>query len=165
MYGHCLVKLNTTHALLTGGYSSSGGYLSSSYLYSEHSGFVKQADMTHARRYHGCALHSDGLVFVTGGYGSSGGMKTTEYFSLSTLTWLPGPDLPVSKYAGKMLAVDGKTFFIGGARNKKIFQLESLAELSTTAWRRWVEVGELHTERYHFDVVKMDEEDCKKWNN
>ena len=121
--------------------------------------------MTHARRYHGCALHSDGLVFVTGGYGSSGGMKTTEYFSLSTLTWLPGPDLPVSKYAGKMLAVDGKTFFIGGYKNKKIFQLESLAELSTAAWWKWVEVGELDTEKYLFDVVKMDEEDCKKWNN
>ena len=164
MYGHCLVKLNTTHALLTGGYSSSSGHLSSSYLYSEHSGFVKQADMTHARISHGCALHSDGLVFVTGGYDGSL-VKTTEYFSLSSLTWLPGPDLPVSTYGGKMLAVDGKTFFIGGNKNKKIFQLESLAELSTAAWWKWVEVGELHTEKRYFDVVKMDEEDCKKWNN
>ena len=109
--------------------------------------------MTHARHHHGCALHSDGLVFVTGGSAGSGGMKTTEYFSLSSLSWLPGPDLPVSTYGGKMLAVDGKTFFIGGNKNKKIFQLESLAELSTAAWWRWVEVGELDTERAHFDVV------------
>jgi hypothetical protein len=159
---HCLVKLNTTHVFLTGGLTGSG-YSAASYIFSSANGFVKQADMISTRSHHACSLHSDNLVFVTGGYTGSA-IKTTEYFSLTTLRWLPGPDLPSPIYGGQMISVQGKTLFIGGRGNKKIFKLNKL-HLSTVDWWEWVEVAETKTARYYFDVIKMNIDDCKYCNN
>ena len=129
-FSHCLVELNSTHVFLTGGHTGSA-YSTSCYIFSEEKGFVKQENMITARGYHGCSLHSDSLIFVAGGYGSSA-LKKTEYFSLLTRKWLPGPDLPVSTYGGKMLSINGKTIYIGGYGNKKIYELEKLDFLLLT---------------------------------
>lgn len=159
--GHCLVKLNTTHVFLTGGYITTVGYSAASYIFSSATGFVKQSDMISARGYHACSLYSDNLVFVAGGQFNN--IKTTEYFSLSTLRWLPGPDLPNHAPGGKMISVMEKTLFIGGQGNKKILSLEKLLLSSKDTWE-WVEVAEMKTARHYFEVFQLNKNDCKYCN-
>ena len=60
--GHCIVKLNSTHFLLTGGYN--GTTQKTAYTFSKTTGYVRQADMLTARYYHGCAMHGNKFVFV-----------------------------------------------------------------------------------------------------
>jgi hypothetical protein len=156
LVGHCLVKLNTTHVFLTGGWTGTR-YSAASFIYSTRTGFVRVKDMSTARTYHACSLHSDNLVFVAGGYAANGRTKTTEYFSLTTLDWQHGQDLPISTDGAKMISVNSETLFLGGNRNKKIFKLSD-------NWK-WEEVGEMKTPRYSFDVLKIKFSDCVKWSN
>ena len=137
MSGHCLVKLNSSHVFLTGGGTAS------SYIYSSTIGFTRQGDMGTPRHRHACTFHG-GQVWVAGG-------TTSEYFSLSTSTWLPGPDLPISTVGGRMITSSGKLTLIG---KKKIWQLETFGLDGVDGWT-WVEVGEMRRSRYLFDVIKM----------
>jgi len=147
--GHCLVRLNSTHSFLTGGVTDQ----KTAYIFSKTAGFVRQADMITARYYHGCAMHGDKFVFVATG-------TKSEYFSLETRKWLPGPDLPQSSTAGKMITIDGKATFFGG---QKIYQLEKI-RLTTVDWWQWAEVGEMKSTRQYFDIIKMKMSDCENWN-
>jgi hypothetical protein len=169
---HCLTKLNTTHALLTGGqttggwttggWTTGGGISAASYLYSVGTGFVKTRNMKTGRRSHACSLHADGLVMVAGGATAYGDISNTvEFFSLDTLQWNTGPNLPIATGGGEMMSVNGKTIFLGGFQNKKIFKLSTSDDLTTAAW---TEVGEMTGGRRYFSAIKINFEDCKMWN-
>jgi len=149
VYGHCIVRLNSTHFFLTGGHPDQ----KSAYTFSKPTGFVKQADMLTGRYYHGCAMHGNKFVFVASG-------TTSDYFSLETMKWLPGPVIPTSSVGGKMVTIEGTATFFGG---QKIYQLEKIG-LTTVDWWKWTEVGEMKTDRKHFDIIKMKMSDCENWN-
>ena len=157
---HCLLKLNTTHVFLTGGRSGHGSDSAACYIFSTYTGFVRQDDMSTARIVHACSVHLDNLVFVAGGYTAPGSFtNTTEYFSLTTLDWQHGPDLPISIGGAKMMRVNSETLLMGGTGNKKIFKLQT-----SDNWK-WVEVGEMKSPRSDFQVLKMKLSDCVKWSN
>ena len=133
---HCLLKLNTTHVFLTGGRTGHGSDSAACFIYSTSTGFVRVMAMSTARGYHACSLHSDNLVFVAAGRTATDIFtKTTEYFSLTTLDWQHGPDLPISTFGAKMITINSETLLIGGRGNKKIFKLQT-----SDNWK-WVEVG------------------------
>jgi len=134
MEGHCLVNVSQSEILLTGG--STGNYLPNTYLYNtdlggrlrETEGFSRIGDMKTPRRYHGCSVINDSVVFVAGGEGSG---RETEYLDLATLTWVPGPELPVSVGPAQMIG----SLLIG---RSKIFKLEELGTSTDRQWQ-WVE--------------------------
>jgi len=133
MEGHCMTRVNQSHILMTGG-GTTGYRSSSSYLYSEETGFTKIEDMKTRRRRHGCSVIDDNVVFVAGGTGKSD--EITEYLDLTTLTWSNGPELPSfpgwdTKMIGSLLLGDNK-----------IFKLVEQQTSSEKQWQ-WVEVGEL----------------------
>ena len=154
--GHCLVKLNSSHVFLAGGYGD-GLKFSASYIYSRASGFIRQSDMATPRApwHHGCALHGDN-VWVALGDGSG---KSSEYFSLSTSTWLPGPDLASYTNEAKLFITNGVLSLIG---RWKIWQLETTGGDSADDWR-WAGVGEMRGYRRLFDAFKIKQKGCMTW--
>jgi len=135
MEGHCMTRVNQSHILLTGGYPDTR---TSSYLYSEETGFTKIEDMKTRRSGHGCSVIDDNVVFVAGGTG--GRDLITEYLDLTTLTWSNGPELPSfpgwdTKMIGSLLLGDNK-----------IFKLVEQQTSSEKQWQ-WVEVGELKNKK------------------
>ena len=110
MHGHCLVRLNTSHVFLTGGKYRDSDNSPASYIYSGATGFSRQGDMSVARLSHACALHGD-QVWVAGGF--HGAVSTSEYFSLATSTWLPGPGLPSPALGARLITVGERLTLIG----------------------------------------------------
>ena len=109
--------------------------------------------MRTGRRYHGCAMHGNKLVFVATG-------TKLEYFSLETSKWTPGPDIPTSSSGRKMVTIEGKATYFGG---QKIYQLEKIG-LSGVVWWKWAYMGEMKSTRQYFDIIKMKLSDCENWN-
>ena len=66
MQVHCLARINTTHAFLAGGQNSKEKYSAAAYMFSEKTGFVRQANMGTPRVYPGCAVAGDRVVVVSG---------------------------------------------------------------------------------------------------
>ena len=166
---HCLVKLNSTHVFLAGGFDGThepganppGAYSGASYILNRATGkAMRQGDMSIPRGKHACTLLGD-QVWVAGGRGDrtsdSRALKSSEYFSLSTSSWLTGPVLPSVTAGKKMLTYNGVAHLIG---SRKIWQL---ARLDSEAGGTWIEVGEMKAPRRDFDVIKMKQKDCKNW--
>jgi len=154
VYGHCAVKLNTTHVFFASGYSYT------TYIYSRERGFVKQENMKTRRRNHACALYED-KVFVVGGYG---GGKYVEFFSLTLLSWenslSVAPSLPLSSSSGELLVLGGSlTYF---SDQKKIFKMVKIVWNTFTRYE-WQELGELSKSTSSFKILRW-RINCTAWN-
>merc|ERR1712098_471875 len=134
---HCLISINQTHYLLTGGYTGPGSYLTSAYLYSEDGGFSKIEDMKTTRFHHGCSVINNTTVIVAGGYGAG---TSSELLDLRTMTWSTGPELPEYVAPARMVG----NILIGW---RKIFRLEETMG-QNKQWR-WTEGLEM-TDRRHW---------------
>jgi len=147
---HCLVNINTTHSLLTGGWT--GSRSRSSYLYSEDGGFSRIEDMKTPRYDHGCSLINDNTVIVTGG--NDGGYTDTEtsseYLNLRTMTWSPGPELPRSVSPAHMVG----NILMGGRR---VFKLEEEIQAQRKQWR-WIERWEMPDTKHHARAFLVDQD-------
>jgi len=150
VYSHCLLSLNTTHVLLTGG--TTGFDSSAAFIYSEGNGFTRIQDMKTPRYDHGCSVINESTVIVAGGYvssvySSSVEERSTEYLDLTSLTWSPGPELPRDVFEAQMLGPEVLGPEIGGhllIGDNKIYKLEE--GLAQT--RGWTEVTET---KYYMD--------------
>ena len=158
VYGHCAVKLNTTHVFFASGYSSTA--YTTAYIYSREGGFVKQENMKTRRKYHACSLYDD-KVFVVGGYG---GDDDVEYFSLSLLSWENAPSvappLPINSAGGELLVLGGSlTYF---SKHKKIFKMRKIVWNTFTRYE-WQELGELRKSMSKFQILRW-RINCTTWN-
>jgi len=154
MWGHCLTNINNTHALLTGGVTSSGSApaSSSAFLYSEKDGFTRIQDMKTARYYHGCSLINDSTVMVAAGdYKSS-----TEYLDLTSLTWTLGPDLPERVFRAQILGPEVLGPGIGHLLigEDKIFKMEEEGPAQT---RQWAKVKQMKDVRFYAQAFVVNQ--------
>jgi len=157
MWGHCMVKINSTHVFLT--------IHQESYLYSKDTGFVRMQDMIRYRYEHTCGLH-DNLVWAAGGLGNMAGtQESSEYFSLETLTWTEGPSITFKrgkgKYRtlGKIVTWGKRTYWIV---SQNIWELVKSGESSRNSWE-WVKVGETEYTKTGFQVFIISSDDCTSW--
>jgi len=149
LVGHCLTSLNTTHQLLTGGYtgrSSKDGYpTAAAYIFSEEDGFTRIEDMKTPRYLHGCSVINDSTVIVAGGQEDDDDdfIYSTEYLDLNSLMWAEGPELPETVWPAKIFGPEELGLEVGGILllgKNKIFKLEEEGLAQT---RQWTKVGEM----------------------
>jgi len=148
LVGHCLTSLNTTHQLLTGGYTGYGrdGYpTAAAYIFSEEDGFTRIEDMKTPRYLHGCSVINDSTVIVAGGQEDDDDdfIYSTEYLDLNSLMWAEGPELPETVWPAKIFGPEELGLEVGGILllgKNKIFKLEEEGLAQT---RQWTKVEEM----------------------
>ena len=107
--------------------------------------------MTGHRFAPGCGLQGDSII-VAGGYTN---YKTSEIFSLRTLTWSEGPTTTSFGAGIRILPIKGANYIVG---NEEIFQILTTPENTVEVEK----VGEISRKSY-FDAFSMKLEDCEKW--
>merc|ERR1711892_855301 len=151
---HCMVKINSSHVFIAGGADANDDPTAASYLFSSTTGsYTRQPDMIIPRSDHACELVNN-AVWVAGGENGDDD-RSAEYFSLASLSWSMGPFLPSDVHGGRMMKVDEELLLFGDSH---IWQLE------TTGLDYWDQVGEMETDRGHFDILRMKLSDCITWN-
>ena len=125
--------------------------------------WIQVASMKRARYDHGCALLPDGRVVVTGGIGVDGAdgeyLKSTEFFSLSSLAWTDGPDLPLGIARFGMDTIETETYTLGGSVGGFGRDTDVIYRLSQDR-SAWIEAGRMNSERDFFGVLPINFEDC-----
>ncbi len=170
-YGHCLIKISPTVALMTGGepYNDPQHDFTFSYflftfgptLLEEHhlkdivvtsgSGPV----MTIGRRNHGCGMVNDNLVVVAGGKAGSveSYLDSTEFWRLGSPGWIKGPKLPDKiGFATGVTNQDASAFLLVGGINHEgptgaVYRMDCLGDYQTGTedceWNTLYEKGSL----------------------
>ncbi len=157
---HCLVKLNSTTAMVIGGDDGTSRHLSSTYFLdiptkseggtmSTTARSVKGPDLNNARSDHSCGVLTNPgddngqVVIVAGGYGAK---KSTEMWVVgSSQGWTRGPDLPRSiQYSAGITSPDSKSFFLIGGEPGGPGKIS--------------EIYRLKYENAHWQWTKMDQE-------
>merc|ERR1711892_1128433 len=105
VFAHCMVKINSSHVFIAGGYDGLGGATAAAHLFSSTSGtFSPLPDMAIARGYHACGILGT-EIWVGGGRGAA--TQSVELFSLTSQAWRDGPPLPIATDdGGRMMTVD-----------------------------------------------------------
>ena len=151
---HCLVKINSSHVFMTGGFNSRG-FVERTYVWNEQSGFIKMSNMATPRKGHACALLGQD-IWVAGGYVGGKYTATVEYFSLKLLTWFTGPPLPKVAQGGRMLVVEDKLVYI--VKKSAIpGNLSGIYQLEEGVWKK---VRDLSTDRFWFPFLLWDYKYC-----
>ena len=148
--GHCMVQLNNTHVLYSGGWEEGGNVSRSSYIYSKDQGWRSVGNMGTGRAWHGCSVVGDD-VWVVGGNTGHGDTDTTEILSLASNTWSPGPSIPIQGWGGRLAVVQGLLLYVGGWLDRGIYKLHN---------RNWIRLLETDTERSQFSIVLFENFGC-----
>ena len=164
-----MVRLNSTHIFMMGGAvieldSGQRREKSTAYIFdSVQEQWIQVASMKRARYDHGCALLPDGRVVVTGGIGVEGVngeyLKSTEYFSLSSLAWTDGPDLPLGKAQFAMETFGTETYVLGGSIGLFNYGTDVIYRLSRDK-QSWIEAGRMNSKRFYIGVLPIKTDDC-----
>jgi len=163
MFGHCKVKLNSTHTLVTGGEQQGGAR---TFLYDwEQAQWSELPPMIGGERFqHGCALMTDGRVVVAGGYRGLNTpeatvLNTTEVFDPVSLTWSEAGFLPKGLDGMILVPVEtgpwkGQVLQLGGHIPDSLdpdgHPIPTDAVLRFTEDGSWEEVYKLDKPRAHF---------------
>lgn len=95
---HCIVRVNETHLMLTGGFHLNGGWhmeRRDAYMIDWRSKtWTKLKKMKKYRMSHGCALVEGNKIMVIGNGWTQKEDVSTEIFSLDSMTWSYGPYMP-----------------------------------------------------------------------
>lgn len=169
MQGHCKVKLNSTHTLVTGGYSTENQE-GRAYIYDWQTGtWTALPEMLSGERFlHGCALLGDGRVLVAGGYHGFGqpdpsDLSSSEVFDLTTMTWTETGSLPEGMDGNALVAINrgpwaGQALHIGGHRPDSITggdMVNYSGVLRYTPEDVWEKVYEMQYPRAHFVAIPL----------
>ncbi len=148
---HCLVELNTTTAMMIGGWN--GRVLKSTYfmdlptLTGSSARIVQGPDLKVARRLHSCGVLSNPgggqVVIVAGGWNNGTAQRSTEMLDLDlNQGWTYGPDLPKGiDNADAVTSPDGKSLMIVGgwddqAYSSDIFNLDFNNDNNAWQWTK-----------------------------
>ncbi len=153
---HCIVKLNSSTAMLIGGYGEVSVLDSTYYLdipdrtkAAESAKSIQGPDLIVPRYDHSCGVLTDPgdgnhqVVVVTGG-GAGIPSKSTEMLAVgSGQGWTIGPDLPMEIDQGSgVTSPDGKSFYVVGGNDDEyieqpfIYQLEFHATNGVWQWTK-----------------------------
>jgi len=169
MQGHCKVKLNSTHTMVTGGYSTENSE-GRAFIYDWQAGtWTDLPEMISGERFlHGCALLGDGRVLVAGGYHGFGqpdpsDLSTAEVFDLTTMSWSETGSLPEGMDGNALLAIErgpwaGQVLHIGGHRPDSITGGDMVnfpGVLRYTPEGVWEEVYQMQHPRAHFIAIPL----------
>jgi len=169
MQGHCKVKLNSTHTMVTGGYSTENQE-GRAYIYDwQAATWTALPQMNSGERFlHGCALLGDGRVLVAGGYHGFGqpdpsDLSTAEVFDLTTMSWSETGSLPEGMDGNALLAIErgpwaGQVLHIGGHRPDSITGGDMVnfpGVLRYTPDGIWEEVYQMEHPRAHFVAIPL----------
>merc|ERR1711892_1299874 len=155
VYGHCMVKINSSHVFIAGGQDRYNHPIAAAYLYNTDSGtFSPLPDMALPRDDPTCGIL--GTDIWVGGGRTIDVRKSVELFSITSEAWRDGPPLPIGTRAGRMMKVDGSLLMFG---NRVIWQVKT-----TGGEDYWDQVGEMEQERSGFDILRMKLSDCLAWN-
>merc|ERR1712062_572850 len=119
IYYHCSFKINSTHALVTGGLQDGPTSASTWFVDLTTTTFTAGPKMTSARIWHGCATlqlgrKTFGIVSGGGSYGNF--YDSTEWIDLEedSPTWTEGPKLPRRMSGLNMVKTTQGTYALGG---------------------------------------------------
>ena len=160
---HCLVRLSSTHIFMMGGTvnSSYSGARSTAYIFNSVQEQWEEVERMKTARYdHGCALLPDGRVVVTGGNDANGQyLQSTEFFSLSSLTWTDGPDLPIGIARFGMDTIETETYTLGGGVGGFGRTTDVIYRLSQDR-QSWIEAGRMNAGKNFLGVLPIETDDC-----
>lgn len=146
-YGHAATLLPNGKVLITGGYNTANGYLTSAELYDPISGtWIQPGSMVTGREYHTATLIPNGKVLVSGGVNLTSILPSTELYDPVAATWSsPGSLTTARNGHTATLLPDGKVLVSGGY-NLTTGYLVS-AELYDPSTGAWGTAGSLATAR------------------
>merc|ERR1711860_72632 len=116
---HCSFKINSTHALVTGGYQDESRSASTWFVDLTKTRFTPGPKMTSRRGGHGCAtlqLGRKNFGIVAGGWDSPNDLDSTEWIDLEedSPTWTEGPKLPRGLSYLTLVETTQGTYALGG---------------------------------------------------
>jgi len=131
---HCSFKINSTHALVTGGGQDGSTSASTWFVDLTKTRFTPGPKMTSARNSHGCSTLQLGrktFGIVSGGY-HNGYLDSTEWIDLKedSPTWTEGPKLPRRLAGHTLVETTQGTYALGGGYDEdwnsrsEVFQLD-----------------------------------------
>jgi Uncharacterized protein conserved in bacteria len=109
--------------LVTGGYSGSGVYVNTAYIYDPTTNtWSSAANMPENKVYHSQSILPNGRVLVTGGSNGSGGYTNTAYIYNPTInTWTAAVNIPAYRGDhGQSTLSDGRVIVTGGVDNTNV---------------------------------------------
>merc|ERR1711860_198799 len=117
--GHCTIKINSTHALVTGGYQDGSISASTWFVDLTTTTVTPGPKMTSRRSYQGCStFHLGRKTFgiVAGGYDHPNYFDSTEWIDLDedSPTWTEGPKLPRGLTGLTLVDTTQGTYALGG---------------------------------------------------
>ncbi len=144
---HCLVKLNSTTAMMIGGISENYEDLKSTYFLDipttdglrSITGIVKGPDLSATRYGHDCVVLTDPrdenrqIVVVAGGC-CSGNVTEMLVVGSSEHVWTRGPDLPKEIFhAASVTSPDNKSYLLVGGADRILTEYSSIFKLEYNA--------------------------------
>merc|ERR1712004_627305 len=157
IYAHCSFKINSTHALVTGG-KQDGSYSASTWFVDLTTTTVTPGPkMTSARSSHSCSTFNLGrktFGVVAGGYDYPNVLDSTEWIDLEedSATWTEGPKLPRGLWGHTLVESTQGTYALGGydgSNNRsEVFQLDCPGnQIQSCQWQEMpekLEFGRVH---------------------
>merc|ERR1712004_519577 len=157
IYSHCSFKINSTHALVTGG-RQDGSYSASTWFVDLTTTTVTPGPkMTSARSSHSCSTFNLGrktFGVVAGGYDYPNVLDSTEWIDLEedSATWTEGPKLPRGLWGHTLVESTQGTYALGGydgSNNRsEVFQLDCPGnQIQSCQWQEMpekLEFGRVH---------------------
>ncbi len=132
--GHCLVKLNSSRAILISG--EGFGRTTAIFDFDDQS-WTFGPDLNYGRGWHSCGLITDNannrILAVAGGLQS----RSTEMWTLdqsSDSRWIMGPNLPVSVSGASGVVLHDRYLILVGGHSEIMFKLDCFSGVSHCEW-------------------------------
>ena len=125
----CVTQLNTTHTIITGGYTCERCTFLLDWTKSNPR-WMKMASMKHGRRDHACISLPQGELMVANGHY----LRSVEIYNPLQNVWRKGVSTPFTRYLGSIVLIKNSTPMIVGGVNEEGFFETRLYVLKDSSW-------------------------------